>query len=103
VRAGGKTVGGAYSPKEGGNGAVRAARLSALLRSPCDGCRRIDPDRAERLARAVLQNIGDWQTRLSVIESFAIPGNKGRILSLMHDIEFAKLSLRRLANLPEDL
>jgi hypothetical protein len=37
-----------------------------------------------------------------VIESFAIPGNKGRILSLMHDIEFAKLSLRRLANLPED-
>jgi hypothetical protein len=54
------------------------------------------------MAKALLQNIADWENRLREIESFAIPGNKFRILSLMRDIHFAKLSLRRLVNLPED-
>lgn len=55
--------------------------------------------RARRIIIAVLENIENWQERLAEIERRAVPGNKARILALMRDIEFAKLSLIRLAEL----
>jgi hypothetical protein len=53
------------------------------------------------MARAMLANIADWEIRLAEVESYAIPGNKARILSLMLDMKHAKVSLRRLARLAE--
>lgn len=63
----------------------------------CEGCRKVDPERMERIITAVLANIENWESRLAEIESFAIPGNKSRILALMRDVHFARLSLCRLA------
>jgi hypothetical protein len=52
----------------------------------------------------VLQNIGNWMERTEEIASNAIPvtGNKGRALSLLRDMTYAKLSLARLAGIVED-
>ena len=50
----------------------------------------------------MLQNIENWSERLREIESFAIPGNKTRILSLIRDIEMAKVSLKRLAGIEDE-
>jgi hypothetical protein len=55
--------------------------------------------RAHRIIVAVLQNIGNWQDRLADIEAAAIPGNKARVLELMRDVAYAKLSLCRLAEM----
>lgn len=60
---------------------------------------RVDPERARRIIIAVLQNIENWEQRLIEIEEHAIPGNKARVLALMRDVHFAKVSLCRLANL----
>lgn len=70
----------------------------------CGGCRRIDPERQERIIRAVLANIANWEDRLEEISDHAIPvtGNRGRALSLMRDMKYAKLSLARLAGIVED-
>lgn len=53
---------------------------------------------AERVVRAVLENLGNWEERLAEIERNAPSenGNKARALSLMRDMEQAKVSLRRL-------
>jgi hypothetical protein len=53
-------------------------------------------EKAERLIQAVMMNMQSWLDDLAVIESFAIPGNKGRILHLMANMEQAKRALQRL-------
>lgn len=55
--------------------------------------------RAQRIIVAVLENIRNWQDRLAEVERHAIPGNKARVLALMRDIEFARQSLCRLAQI----
>jgi hypothetical protein len=63
----------------------------------------IPPERADRVVRAVLENIANWEERLRAIEEAATPitGNKARALSLLRDMEQTKVSLKRLAGLPE--
>lgn len=58
------------------------------------------PDHAERIVVAVLQTIDNWRDRVLEAESFAIPGNKARLLSLARDIEQTKISLQRLTGIP---
>lgn len=58
--------------------------------------------RARRIITAVLANISNWQDRLEEIEHHAIPGNKGRVLELMRDVAYAKVSLCRLAAMEDD-
>lgn len=74
------------------------------LMPDCRGCRRIEPDRQDRLIRAVLENIANWEVRLMEIEQAASPvtGNKARAMSLRRDMMMAKVSLRRLAGLTEN-
>jgi hypothetical protein len=57
--------------------------------------------RAHRIIVAVLQNISNWEDRLSIIADAAIPatGNKARALALLRDMEMARRSLARLAEL----
>jgi hypothetical protein len=59
----------------------------------------LEGERARRIIVAVLENVSNWEQRLVEIEEAAIPGNKARILSLMKDMQFAKLSLKRLADM----
>ena len=61
----------------------------------------LEPERAQRIITAVLENVSNWEQRLVEIEEAAIPGNKWRILALMRDMEMAKLSLRRLADMDD--
>lgn len=53
---------------------------------------------AERVVRAVMENLGNWQERLAEIEQIAPSdnGNKARALSLLRDMEQARVSLERL-------
>lgn len=53
---------------------------------------------AERIVRATLENIADWERRLGEIERHAVPftGNKARALELMRDMETAKRALQRV-------
>jgi hypothetical protein len=69
-----------------------------------DGLIAMAPANFERVIRAVLQNIANWEVRLMEIEQTASPatGNKARALSLRRDMEMAKVSLRRLAGLTEN-
>lgn len=68
-----------------------------------DGLTAMAPANFERVIRAVLQNIANWEVRLMEIEQTASPatGNKARALSLRRDMEMAKLSLRRVSGLTE--
>lgn len=57
---------------------------------------------ARRIVCAVLANIDNWRDRCLEIEQHANPGNKVRALSLARDLEMARLSLKRLADLRDD-
>lgn len=59
----------------------------------------VDADRARRIINAVLENIRNWEERLAEIERNANVGNKARVLALMRDLEFARRSLCRLAQM----
>jgi hypothetical protein len=63
---------------------------------------RLQAEKAQRIIIAVLQNIGNWRDRALEIEEHANPGNKLLALSLARDLEMCRISLRRLAELPED-
>lgn len=69
-----------------------------------DGLIAMAPANFERVVRAVLQNIANWEVRLMEIEQAATPvtGNKARALSLRRDMEMAKISLRRISGLTEN-
>lgn len=54
---------------------------------------------ARRIVCAVLANIDNWRERALEIEANANPGNKVRALSLARDLEMARLSLKRLAEI----
>jgi hypothetical protein len=56
-------------------------------------------EKAQRLVRAVLENVQDWESRALEIADAALPvtGNKARALSLARDMEQCRLSLTRLA------
>ena len=62
----------------------------------------LEGERARRIITATLANIENWEQRLVEIEEAAIPGNKARILALMRDIHFAKLSLKRLSDMERE-
>lgn len=57
---------------------------------------------AKRIVCAVLANIDNWRERALEIEQHANVGNKVRALSLARDLEMARLSLKRLADVRED-
>lgn len=56
----------------------------------------IPPERVERLIRAVLHSIENWEDRLREIEAHSPPGTKVETLSLLRDVEMARLSFTRL-------
>lgn len=58
-------------------------------------------EREQRIIRAVLENIDNWQERVLEIEQNANTGNKVRALSLARDLEFAKQSLKRLCGVTD--
>jgi hypothetical protein len=58
-------------------------------------------ERARRIIVAVLQNIDNWRERALEIEANCSPGNKARALSLARDLELARLSLCRLAEMDD--
>jgi hypothetical protein len=60
--------------------------------------------RARRIIIAILQNVGNWESRLEEMAEAAIPatGNKARALSLLRDMEMFKRSLCRLAEIEGD-
>ena len=62
----------------------------------------LQAEKAQRIIIAVLQNIGNWRDRALEIEEHANPGNKILALSLARDLEMCRLSLKRLAGMPED-
>jgi hypothetical protein len=78
---------------------------SLMTRRPveCEVCKRIDPERADRLVAALLANLNDWIARTDEIATNAIPvtGNLGRAVSLSRDMQQCKASLRRLAGLTD--
>lgn len=53
---------------------------------------------AERIVRATLENIADWEKRLGEIERHAVAatGDKARALALMRDMGTAKRALQRI-------
>jgi phosphatidylserine/phosphatidylglycerophosphate/cardiolipin synthase-like enzyme len=55
-----------------------------------------DDEQQRRIYRALIENIEQWQEQLAIIESYAIPGNKARILHLMANIEQARRALERM-------
>jgi hypothetical protein len=59
----------------------------------------VDPDRARRIIVAVLENVRNWEQRLVEIEKTCPVGCKHEALSLLRDMEHAKISLRRLADI----
>lgn len=59
----------------------------------------IEGARAQRIVAAILENISNWRERALEIEKHANPGNKVRALSLARDLELARLSLCRLAQM----
>lgn len=59
----------------------------------------LEGERARRIIVAVLENVSNWEQRLVEIEQNASVGNKSRALALLRDMEMAKLSLRRLADI----
>jgi hypothetical protein len=59
----------------------------------------LEGERARRIIVAVLENVQNWEQRLVEIEQNANVGNKARALALLRDMEMAKLSLRRLADI----
>lgn len=58
----------------------------------------------ERVIRALLANIADWEERLREVESHAPSdnGNRQRCLTLLRDMGQAKHSLRRLSGIDPD-
>lgn len=65
----------------------------------CGACGKIEPERMARIIKAVLENISNWEDRLEEIAENSTPGNRVRSLSLLRDMRFAHLSLKRLAGL----
>lgn len=65
----------------------------------CGGCRRIDPERQERIIKATLANIQHWQMRAEALADAVPAGSKSEALSLARDLFNARLSLARLAGL----
>jgi hypothetical protein len=59
-------------------------------------------EKARRLVKAVLANIDNWTLRIEEIEAHANVGNKARALSLLRDMEMAKISLNRMAGLDDE-
>lgn len=56
------------------------------------------------MIEAMLSNIDTWREQVEEIAANAIPitGNLGRALHLLKSLEQSRLSLRKLAGLPED-
>jgi hypothetical protein len=63
-----------------------------------------DEERAERMARAILNSLDGWLSEVEAIEAAAIPftGNKARALHLQRSMLSAKQTLRNIAGLPEE-
>ena len=63
-----------------------------------------DEERAQRMARAILNSLDGWLSEVEAIEAAAIPftGNKARALHLMRGMLTAKRTLRDIAGLPEE-
>lgn len=53
-------------------------------------------DRQRRVCVAVKQNLAQWLEALAEIESYAIPGNKARILHLMANMAQASRAIDRI-------
>ena len=53
-------------------------------------------EKQRRICKALQENIDIWYDALVEIESYAIPGNKHRILSLMKSLAQAKQSIGRI-------
>lgn len=63
----------------------------------------VPAERAERIIKAILANMDNWQERIEEIAVHAVPitGNKARALALLRDMKLAQISLRRLAGVPD--
>jgi hypothetical protein len=63
-----------------------------------------DEERAQRMARAMLNSLDTWIAEAELISEAAIPftGNKSRALHLQRSMLAAKQTLRNIAGLPED-
>lgn len=63
-----------------------------------------DEEKADRLIAAVLNSIDTWRLQVEEIADAALPvtGNKRRALHLLRAMTQARLTLRNLANLPEE-
>lgn len=62
-----------------------------------------DEERAERMVGAMLASLDVWIAQVEEISVNAIPvtGNLGRALHLLKSLEQARITLRKLAGLPE--
>jgi len=56
-------------------------------------------ERAQRIVKAILENIEHWEHQVLTIEARALPGNKADLLALARDMEIARRSICRLAGL----
>jgi hypothetical protein len=63
-----------------------------------------DAEKAERLARAVLNSLDTWIAATEEIANAAVPftGNKARALHLQRSMLAARQTLRNIAGLPEE-
>jgi hypothetical protein len=59
----------------------------------------LEGERARRIIVATLENVSNWEQRLVEIERRCPVGSKHEVLALLRDMEMAKLSLRRLADI----
>lgn len=69
----------------------------------CDGCARVDPERAARLIEAILENVDVWVTQANEIADACPPGAKSNALHLVRNMAQTRLALRRLSGLDDRL
>lgn len=62
----------------------------------------MEPERARRIIKAVLENVQNWEDRIEGIAEGCPAGSKHEALSLLRDMKFAKLSLERLSGITEN-